>query len=240
MDRPGNRRAQFRLLRVAYVGLSVVALAGVGGPAAAAEASTAAVSQYGPPPPPPPSLPGFTAVITSVTVGPAGRIIGPVTCDGGIFILGVPAGAFRTTAQITLTCGDMAVLAGGAFTGFTLNTALGVLVTLHGSPYPGTFRKPLMLTADDAAFTPASVVGIWNGSSFLNDINETSAPGVITASFGTSSDFGFMSPAATPKKPVPTSTTPVTGKPLIGEGILAGVLFALGASGLGVTRRRRR
>jgi hypothetical protein len=221
----------------------VVALAGaagVGGLAATAEASTGAVSQYGPPPPPPPSLPGFTTVITSVTVWPAGRIIGPVTCDGGTFILGIPAGAFRTTAQITLTCGDLGVLAGGAFTGFALDTALGVLVTLHGAAYPGTFYKPLTLTADDAAFTPASVVGIWNGSSFLNDMDETSAPGVITASFYTNTDLGFMSPATTPKMPVPDSTTPVTGKPLAGEGILAGVLLALGAGGLGVTRRRRR
>jgi hypothetical protein len=35
------------------------------------------------------------------------------------------------------------------------------------------------------------------------------------------------------------ATTPVTGKPLMGEGILAGALLALGVGGLGVSRRRR-
>jgi hypothetical protein len=213
--------------------------AGIGGMITQAQAATGAVSQYGPPPPPPPSVPGYTTVLTSVTVGPAGATIGPVGCDGASFILAIPPGAFPTNVQITLTCGNLPFLRPFAFTGFTLDTALGVTVQLHGAIYPGTFLKPLMLTADDTLFTPASVVGIWNGTAFILDTNETSAPGVDIVSFDTDPAFGFFSPTTTPKKPVHHATTPVTGKPLMGEGLFAGALLALGIGGLGVSRRRR-
>lgn len=237
----GNRHARCRLLRVSGIGLSAFILAGavgVGGLTTAAEASTGAVSQYGPPPPPPPSLPGFTNVITSVTIGPAGGVIGPVSCDGASFTLPVPAGAFPSPVQITLTCGNLAVLGPHAFTGFTLVAALGVTVQLNGALFPGTFLKPLTLTAMDPALNAASVVGLWNGSSFTADSATTSAPGVETVTFDSDPDFGFMSPTVTTKKPVSGATTPVTGKPLMGEGILAGLLLVLGVGGLGVSRRR--
>lgn len=241
MYRPGNRRARYRLLRVVGIGLSVLVVAGaagVGGFASTAEASTA-VRGYAPPPPPPPSLPGFTSVITSVSIGPAGGTIGPVSCDGATFVLTVPPGAFPTTVQITLTCGDLAVLAPAAFTGFTLETALGVQVQLHGAAYPGTFLKPLTLTATDPALNASSVVGLWNGASFTLDTSATSSAGTVSVTFDSDPDFGFMSPTVTPSAPVPHVTTPVTGKPLMGEGILAGALLFAGVGGLGVARRRR-
>jgi hypothetical protein len=220
--------------------LTLAGAVGIGGLAATAQASTAAVRQYGPPPPPPPSLPGFTTVITSVTIGPAGGTIGPVSCDGASFTLTIPPGAFPAPEKVTLTCGNLAFLAPFAFTGFTLDAALGVTVQqADGSVFPGTFLKPLTLTGTDSVFTAASVVGIWNGTAFINDTNTTSAPGVVTVTFDTDPDFGFMTPTTTPKKPVHHATTPVTGKPLMGEGILAGALLALGIGGLGISRRRR-
>jgi hypothetical protein len=240
MYTPGNRHARFRLLRVIGIGLSVLALAGfagVGGLAATAEASTAH-SQYAPPPPPPPSLPGFTTVLSSKTIGPAGGTLGPATCDGATFTLPVPPGAFSTSVQITMFCGNLAVLAPAVFAGFTDEAALGVEVQLHGAAFPGAFLKPLTLTSTDAAYTAASVVGLWNGVSLTPYTDSTSAPGVITATFDTDPDFAFMSPTVTvPKKPV--TVTPVTGKPVLGEGILAGILLVAGTGGLAASRRRR-
>jgi hypothetical protein len=242
MDRSENRHARFLLLRVIGIGLSVFALAGfacVAGLAATAEASTAH-SQYAPPPPPPVALPGFTTVLTSRSIGPAGGTIGPDTCDGASFVLTVPAGAFPTTVQITEFCGNLGVLAPAVFAGFTAEAALGVEVQLHGGVYPGTFLKPLTLTSSDAAYTAASVVGLWNGVSLTADPNVTSAPGVVSVSFDTDPDFAFMSPTTTvPKKP-PVTVTPVTGKPVLGEGILAGILLVAGTGGLALSRRRIR
>jgi hypothetical protein len=99
------------------MGLSVLTLAGavgLGGLATTAEASTVTVRQYGPPPGSPPPLPGFSTVLTSLTVGPAGGTIGPVSSDGATFTLTVPAGAFPTDVQITLTAGDLTHQLGGA------------------------------------------------------------------------------------------------------------------------------
>jgi hypothetical protein len=218
--------------------LALGGVTGIGALTTGAQASTGA-RQYAPPPPPPTSLPGFTTVLTSQTIGPAGGTIGPVSCDGATFVLTIPAGAFPTAVQITLTCGNLALLSPFEFTGFTLESALGVSVQEHGAAFPGTFLKPLTLTSDDAAYSAASVVGLWNGTSFTNDTSETSAPGVITVTFDTDPDFGFMSPTTTPAKPVSKATTPVTGKPIMGEGILSGILLVLGTGGLAVGRRRR-
>jgi hypothetical protein len=218
--------------------LALGGVTGIGALTTAAQASTG-VRQYAPPPPPPPSLPGFTTVLTSRTIGPAGGTIGPVSCDGATFVLTIPPGAFPTTVQITLTCGNLALLTPFEFTGFTLESALGVVIQLHGAVYPGAFLKPLTLTSDDGTYTAASVVGIWNGTSFTNDTSETSAPDVVTVGFDTDPDFGFMSPTTTVTKPVSKATTPVTGMPVVGEGILAGILLVLGTGGLAVGRRRR-
>lgn len=219
--------------------LAAAGFASVGGLTATAEASTAH-SQYAPPPPPPPSLPGFTTVLISRSIGPAGGTIGPASCDGASYVLTVPAGAFPSTVQITEFCGNLAVIAPAVFAGFTDESALGVEVQLHGAAYPGTFLKPLALTSDDTAYTAASVVGLWNGVSLTADSDETSAPGVVTVGFDTDPDFAFMSPTSVITKPVPKATAPVTGKPVVGEGILAGLLLVAGTGGLAISRRRAR
>jgi hypothetical protein len=225
------------------MGLSVLALtgaAGIGGLVTAAEASTVTVGQYGPPPGTTPPPPGFSTVLTSVTVGPAGATIGPVSCEGATFVLTVPAGAFPTDVQITLTCGDLETLERAAFSGFTVIAALGVTVDLHGAKYPGTFLKPLTVTSHDPQYTAGSVVGIWNGTSLVPDANVTSAPGVVTVSFDSDPAFAFLSPVSQAEQPVPKATSPVTGKPVVGEGILAGALLIFGVGGLTVRRRRAR
>lgn len=185
-----------RMLRWRFAA-AVLAVAGTltGGLAAAAVANASLEG----PGPPPPSRPGFTSVITSVTIGPAGGIVGPVACNGGSQLLTIPPGAFPTSVQITLTCGNLALLGPFAFPGFSLVNAVGVTVQLHGSTYPGTFLRPLTLTARQATITAASVVGIWNGASFTLDTDSTVAPGVLTVSFDTDPDFGFMTPTSTPR-----------------------------------------
>lgn len=242
MDDARNHYTRNRLQRVVIAGLSVLAIAGataIGGLAGTAQASTISVRQYAPPPPVAPAPPGFSAVVTSVTIGPAGGTVGPVVVDGADVTLTVPAGAFPSPVQITITAGDLGTLTPAVYAGYRIVTAVGVQVQLNGAAYPGTFLKALTLTVRDSAVTSASVVTTWNGASLTTDPAATTAPGVATVSFDTDPDFVVLSPVSTVAKPVPSATVPVTGKPLVGEGILAGVLFAAGLGGLGMSRRRK-
>lgn len=219
--------------------LSLAAAAGIGGMTATAQASTRSVGQYGPPPPSAPAPPGFSAVVTSVTIGPGGGTVGPVVVNGADVTLTVPAGAFPSPVQITLTSGDLATLGPAVFAGYNVVTAVGVQVQLNGAAYPGTFLMPLTLTVRGSGITSASVVTTWNGASLATYSAATTASGVATVSFDSDPDFAVLSPVTTVAKPVPSATVPVTGKPLVGEGILAGVLFAAGLGGLGLSRRRK-
>src|ERR1700733_1461729 len=86
---------------IVMLGSTALAVAAAGG----ALASTG----YGPPGPAAPTVPGgFSAVVTSQTIGPAGGKIGPVSVDGVTTTLTVPAGAFPGPVQITLTAPDLA------------------------------------------------------------------------------------------------------------------------------------
>jgi DNA-binding beta-propeller fold protein YncE len=241
---PANRYryAHNRLHRVIVLRLSAIALIGVAaalGTAGTALAAPAASSGYGPPPVTPPPPPGrFTSVTTTVTVGPGGDTIGPVLVDGTDLTVSVPAGAFPRVVQITITAPDLAVIVPQR--GFAVVAGAGILVTLNGSPYPGTFLKPITATFRSSLITASSTVVVWNGSSFVTDPGSTTTPGAATVSFDSDPDFAVESPVSSAKTPVPGATLPVTGKPLLGEGILAGALVMAGAGGVTASRRRRR
>ena len=80
---------------------------------------------------------------------------------------------------------------------------------------------------------------VWNGAAFVTEPDSTVAPGAAVVSFDTDPDFAVLSPSATTATTIPGATSSVTGKPFIGEGILAGALIALGITGLVIARRRR-
>jgi len=243
MEEGGYRHVRYRLLKASVCGLAVIAFAGsasIGGLATVAYASTRAPAAYGPPPPPAaPPPPGFTGVSTSVTTGPGGGLIGPVGVGSAGATVRVPPGAFPEPVQVTVTAGSPALLAPAVFAGFTLVSAVGVRVTLNGSPYPGAFLRPLVLTIRNAAVTSSSVVTTWNGAALTVNPAATTAPGVAAVSFDNDPDFVVLSPSAAAAKSVPSATVPVTGKPLLGEGILAGALLVTGLAGLAVSRRRK-
>lgn len=248
MNDLGKRHARYRLQRVIYFGLSGLVVAGALGfgglaTATAAQASTVKTVQYAPPPPPANSTPGFTAVLTSVTVGPAGATV-PVTSNGVPCSLAVPAGAFPADVQITITAGSPAVLGPEVQAGFHLVTGVGIQVGAPApatgpTPYPGTFLKPLTLTCTSPAITAGSAVDIASGPTLTVDPAATVAAGTASVSFDTDPSFAVVSPNVVTPTPVPKVTVPVTGKPLLGEGILAGSLVFAGLGGLGLSRRRR-
>jgi hypothetical protein len=206
------------------------------GTAGVAFASTVG-RQSVPPPVTTPAPPGgFTAVVTTVTIGPAGGVV-PVTIDGVHITVDIPAGAFPSDVQLTVTAPDLGAIT--PTTGFTVTTGVGIHITLDGAPYPGTFLKPVTVSFTSPRITPSSVVVVWNGSSFVTDPNSTATAGSASVSFDTDPKFAVESPTTAKVTPVPGATSPTTGEPFLGEGILAVVLVLSGAGGVVMSRRRR-
>jgi hypothetical protein len=214
-------------LAVVMLGSAAMLVASGGGALAA--------NAYGPPGPPAPPVPGgYTVVVTSQTIGPAGGTIGPVDVGGIPTTLTIPAGAFPVPVQITLTAPDLAAIGAGGFPGHNAIAGVGIGVQENGSTYPGTFLKPLTLTMSSSSITSSSVVVVWNGTAFVTESSATVTAGSATVTFDSDPDFAVLGPGT-----VPGATTPTTGKPFLGEGILAGALVLLGATGLAYARRRR-
>lgn len=186
--------------------LILAGAASIGGlaTATAAEADSAAAGQYGPPPPPPPSLPGFTTVVTSVTVCQSGGIVGPAAVHGASMELVVLPGTFPTCLQITIFEGDLATIRGAVFAGFTAVTAIGAEATLNGAAIPGPFAKPLTLIVRDPAITASTLATTWNGVSLLPYGDAIATAGEIQISFAFDPDFAVLT-ATSEEEPVPVT-----------------------------------
>jgi len=208
---------------------SALFLGGAGG----ARAATA----YGPPPPPVPPVPGgFVAVVTSVTIGPHGGTIRPVRVGVLLVSLRVPSGAVPIPVQITLTAPDVEGIGDAGFPGFDTLGGVGVQVQQNGAPYPGVYLKPFVLDLAAASISRHSLVVNWNGTRFVTDPTARLASQSAQVTFDTApEDFAVLDPEG----PIKGATTAATGKPLWGEGILAGALLLLGTGGLAAAGRRR-
>jgi hypothetical protein len=235
---PGNwnRYAQIRIRRAAVLKLSVIAL--IAGFATCLTAGGAFAATNSVPPPPPVTVPGgYTSVVTSVSIGPGGGTVGPAPCDGALVTVSVPAGAFTTTVQITITCPSLSAIT--PIPHFRNVAGAGVQVQLHGSPFPGTFLKPLTITFAKSTITAASVTDVWNGTAFVTDPDTTAVAGATSTGFDSDPDFVVESPVSVTVVKVPHAVVPVTGEPFLGEGIVAGVLVLGGTGGVFMSRRRR-
>ncbi len=232
MRRIWMRKLGQRLAIVVLAGAAVLVTTGAGGALAA--------GGYGPPAPVPPKVPGgHCAAVTSQTITPAGGTIGPVTIDGAAVTVIVPAGAFPVPVQITLTAPNLCAIGTARFRCFKVVAGVGVQVQENGPAYPGPFLKPLSLGMSSPSVTASSILAVWNGTAFVTDPEFTARPGELKAGFDTDPDFAVLTPACGATTPIPGATRAVTGKPLLGEGILAAVLLLLGAGGLEFARRRR-
>lgn len=207
------------------------------GTAGVASASTA--SRQSVPPPVTTPLPpgGFSAVVTTQTIGPAGGTVGPVTVAGAGVTIHIPAGAFSSPMQVVITAADLAAVPPAP--GMMVVAGVGVGVDLNGAKFSGTFSKPITIDIASPKITASSEVGTWNGSMFVTDPSSTVSAGMASISMGADAAFIVQSPTAPKPAPVPGATSPVTGEPFLGEGVLAGLLV-LGGTGAIVASRRRR
>ena len=150
---------------VIAIGLAVIAVitaAFLLGPVRAAMAA----STYGPPRPGTGAAPpgGYSNVITSQTITPAGGTIGPLMVDGAIVTLVIPPGAFPVSVQITITAPDLNAVGDAGLDDYKAVAGVGIEIQVNGQHYPGTFLKPLILTIRTSSITASSVVVVWNGT----------------------------------------------------------------------------
>jgi hypothetical protein len=220
--------------------LAIVMLAGAATLVTTGAGGALAAGGYGPPAPVPPKVPGgHCVVVTSQTITPAGGTIGPVTIDGASVTLIVPAGAFPVPLQMTLTALNRCAIGTARFRCYKVVAGVGIQVQENGSAYPGPFLKPLSLDISSSSITASSILAVWNGTAFVTDPEFTALSGELKARFDTDPDFAVLTPACRATTAIPGATSAATGKPVLGEGILAGVMLLLGASGLEFARRRR-
>jgi hypothetical protein len=230
----GGRNFIIYAIELAFI--AVMSAAFLGGSVRAASAA----SEYGPIQPLAGAAPpgGFSDVITSQTITPAGGTIGPVTVGGATVTLVIPAGAFPDSIQITITEANLFAVGNAGTAGYKAVAGVGIQVEENGVPYPGTFLKPLTVTIRSSSITSSSVVMVWNGTAFVTAPDSTVTSGAAVVSFDTDPDFAVLSPLAGTVTAIPGATKAVTGKPFLGEGILAGALVVLGVTGLAVGCRR--
>ncbi len=177
---------------------------------------------------------GYDTVVTSQTVTSAGGTIGPVSVNGTPVTLKVPAGAFSDQLQFTLTAPDLAHVGDAGFRGYTAVGGVGVLVKMNGSKYQGTFAKQLTLSVVSQSINSLSVVVMWSGTAFVAQQDAKVRSGTATVRFDSDPDFAVLASAK-----IQGATSAGTGKPLLGEEILAAALVLLGFSGLAYGLRSR-
>jgi hypothetical protein len=159
-----------------------------------------ALAGYGPPPLPPPPVPGgFSCVVTSRTVGPAGKIIGPLRLHGLVARLGV-RGAFPVPVQVTITqpyaqagaCQGGLGIGNAGFPGYRTVGGVGILVQLNGVAYRGIFARPLVLRLASRSIARSSLVVRWNGMRFVKVPHAVVRRGLARVRVRASSDFAVL------------------------------------------------
>jgi hypothetical protein len=140
---------------------------------------------------------GYSAVVTSRTITPAGGTIEAVSVPGGRVTLVVPRGAFPAPVQVTLTAPKLAAPDGAHVTGYTIVAGVGIQVQQNGAAYLRAFGKPLTLTVRSSSASASSLVAAWNGTRFVTEPDATVAAGIVTVRFRSDAepDFAVLSPA---------------------------------------------
>lgn len=226
-----------RCLGAAAAGAVLAAVGLVG-----ASPAFAAGSGYGPPSSTSStSAGGFTAVAASQTVNSSGAKI-TATFGGETYVISIPAGDFTAPTQVTVYAPtDLGSI--GASAGIEVvfsDPATGK--SLSGT----TLKTPIDVVVSSSAITKGDVVEVFNGSSFV-DYTGTYSTSTGSANIEVTSDptFAVVPPpkAAVPvTATVPAATTVHTGKPFLGEELVAGAAGVLGLAAIGTAfgvRRRR-
>jgi hypothetical protein len=187
LNMPGAKRFHLaQKLAIVAVGAATLAVVNPG--------LLPAQAAYVPPPTSHPAPGGYQAVVTSMTVGPAGKQIGPVEIDGVEVTLTIPPGTFSTPVQVTLLAPD-ALGVGNSAPGYRAVAGVGVLITVNGNPYTGPFGHSLTLDISGAQITSRDRLAAWNGTKFVI-VSSTESGHTEQVSFKASAaDFIVLAPS---------------------------------------------
>ena len=152
-----------------------------------------ALAYGGPPPPPAPG--GYTAVVTSQTVGPGGGVIGPVRVGPCSTALTVQPGTFKTQVQITLTAPTVQGIGDGGQPGYRAVCGVGVLIQINGKLYTGGFGRSLSLDISGFSIGHGARVAVWNGKEFVPVHAIVAGPTVRISFTGSNENFAVLMPA---------------------------------------------
>jgi hypothetical protein len=189
---------------------------------------------------------GFTDAVTTQTVDSSGGTVTGTVGTTSVKVT-VPPGAFAAPVQIELSSGPTSGLT-GLPSGSNATIALGVSFEQNDQTVTGTFNSPVTVNMSDAGITTANQIVVYDPatSSYVpvaqasNVTNATVSSGLITFQITADPYVVVLTSAASATAPstVSDATTPVTGMPLVTEGVLGGVLV-IGGTLLAVRLRRR-
>jgi hypothetical protein len=194
-------------------------------------------TSYAPPPGGTPGAPGtsgapsgFTSVLTTQVVGPAGGTVSA----GGVTVT-VPAGAFTVPTDVSILMGTTSALT-GLPGGSRATLAVGMVFTQNGEKVTGTFPTPIAVTIANSAITSADQLYVFQASSgtFVPATSDPNISGITvangTVTFNVTADpyLAVLSLASTTSAVVPGATVPITGAPVLTEGLVGGLLIAAG------------
>ena len=210
----------------------------------------AAGSGYNPGPPVPPGTPGGYSKIVVVKTIPLNKKT-PTTLEivvnGSHLYLQIPPHAFKTKVELVITKPNLNAVTKNLYkyrlNGYKAVAGLGVeIVNLSGHLYKGKFLKPVFVTIKNKKIGYGDIVIGWNQSGkFFRVSKPLIRKGKVIVKFETDPALAVVSPnkRGRPGSAVPGATSPVTGKPFVGEAAAGLALLAGGAALLYRTRRRR-
>jgi len=225
-----------RVRRVELIGgLVGAALVAGGGAVALASPAWAAGSGYLPPSTfTVGNVPGgFSQVVTTQTLTTAGGSLSG-TIKGATIAMSVPGGALPADTQVVIYAPTDLQQVSGAVAGISIV----FLNASTGQPLTGTLGKAASVTITDSSIKSGDIVQEWNGSTYAPYSDASVTSGSATITFTSDPSF-VVTPSTLSPASVPQATTPTTGVPVLGEGLLAGLLVGAGATGVVLVLRRR-
>lgn len=186
---------------------------------------------------------GYTTVLATRTVGPGGGTV-LVTVPGAVARITVPAGAFAASVQVEVTGPRLTEVTAGlsavGFPGYAALAGLGVKVlTSSGQPITGSFARPVQITLVASSLRSAGEKVLrLDGPVAASVMPAVTSAGQVSFTITADPDIAVIDPTVVATGTVPGATATHTGKPFVGETVLAGLLLVAGAGALTVAGRR--